>query len=250
MDTNKPVWIRLKELISKSDVVIEVIDSRDIKGTRIPTAEKMAGSNRLLMVLNKVDLLEGQIKEKLPGGSVQISAKMANADDRRMLKHAIFIKAKDRDLPINVLFIGYPNTGKSTLINMLAGRKVAKVGSIAGTTKDVQWVRVSDDIRATDFRGIFPSRQTKEELVRKGAINTEGIEIEHAYVIGKSLLSRPELLSWVEKELDVDFSKAKNSEDILSEIAKRRNMYIKGGELNLNEAAKALLRKLREAPEI
>lgn len=250
MKNAKPVWRRLKNLISESDVVIEVLDSRDIKGTRIPIAERMSGSNRLLMVLNKIDLLEGDIKEKLPGGSVKISAKMATSDDKRMLKRAILTKAKDKELPVNVLFIGYPNVGKSTLINMLAGRKVAKVSSIAGTTKDVQWVKISDEIRATDFRGIFPSRQSKEDLVRKGAINTDGTEIEHAYVIGKSLLSRPDLLAWLEKELDVDFSEAENSEDILKTIAERRQMYIKGGELNLNEAAKALLRKLRNAPEL
>lgn len=240
-------WAFLKKLMKEANVIVEVVDARDIKGTRLPIAEKMAGTNRLLIVANKTDLLHEELPE-LPKNAIAISAKEADEKQRRSFIKAILAKTKSR--PVRALFIGYPNIGKSSLINMLAHRKAAKVSSIAGTTKNIQWVKITEELTATDYRGMFPEKEAKGELVRKGAINIEGNEERYAYDFAEKILKNSKLRKWLEEKYDIDLSKAETSEDVLVAIAKRRNWYLKGGELNISEAARSLARAMKEAPQI
>ncbi|MBD3209814.1 hypothetical protein GF318_00345 [Candidatus Micrarchaeota archaeon] len=241
-------WAALKKLIRKSDVVVEVADARDIEGTRIPAAEKMAGTRKLVLVANKRDLLEEGNCPKVPKKGLLVSARERNEKERRVLINTILERTSSR--PAKALFIGYPNVGKSTLINMLAGRKAAKASSIAGTTRNVQWIRINEDLKATDYRGIFPENEAKKELARKGAINVEKDAERYAFDFAEKILKRPELKKWAEKRFDIELGDAEDSEDVLNAIAVRRGMYLKGGELNLHEAAKSLVRAMMEAPEI
>src|SRR3989339_1281598 len=108
-------WSDLKKLIHSADVIVEVVDARDISGTRIPIAERWAGTRRFLMVVNKVDLLPEGILPVIPPRAVSASAKTASEDERRKLISIIIAKTDVR--PVKALFIGYPNIGKSSLIN-------------------------------------------------------------------------------------------------------------------------------------
>lgn len=238
----------LKKLIRNADVVIEVVDARDISGTRIHAAERTAGTNRLIVIANKTDLLPKGTELRVPRKGLQISAKKADEKQRKALIRTILEKTSAR--PARVLVLGYPNVGKSSLINMLAQRKAAKVSSIAGTTKNVQWVKVSDELLATDYRGLYPEKEKKAELARKGAINVEHDAERYAYEAAEKILKSPKLKEWIAAQFDMDLEAAGDSGELLEAIAKRRNLYLKGGELNIHEAAKALLRAMREAPEM
>ncbi|MBU0532082.1 50S ribosome-binding GTPase [Candidatus Micrarchaeota archaeon] len=239
-------WKLLKKLMKEAQVIIEVVDARDIEGTRLPIAERMAGTNRLLILANKKDLLSEKVK--VPRKGMLVSAKTADKDERKELINAILAKNSTR--PMRALFIGYPNVGKSSLINMLAHRKAAKVSALAGTTKNVQWVRINEELQVTDYRGMFPDKETRSELVRKGALDVHGDEERYAYKLADDILKNQKLRTWLEGKYDFSLKDAKTSDDVLAAIAKRRNWYIKGGELNISEAAKSLLRIMREAPEI
>jgi len=241
-------WGKLKELIKQSNVIVEVVDARDIPGTRLPQAEKMAGSNRLVIAVNKIDLLSEDQYLKLPGNSIAISAKDTSGHARSRIMQTIMARSEAR--PIHALFVGYPNVGKSSLINLLAKRKVARVSDVAGTTKNIQWVNITGDLMVTDYRGLFPNRESKKALVRKGALNVQGDEERYAYQFADQVLTNPKLREWLEGKYDLDLSNIKSSEELLAAIAKRRNWFIKGGELNIMEAAKALVRAMKEAPEI
>ncbi len=225
----------LKHLIYQSDVVVEVVDARDPEGTRIEYVEKLAG-NKLLIVANKSDL-------NRTSSYVNVSAKLRT---RKTLLDAIYSKCnKPR---IKVLFVGYPNVGKSSLINMLAGKKAAKVSPIAGTTKGPQWVRIDEHIMATDYRGVFPP-EDKLSLLLKSAINFEKDPEYYGYLVAKKVLSDDMLLKWVCDRLDLgDF--VGDEENFLVRIARRRNLFVKGGQENIAEAAKVLLRLLKESPKI
>ena len=241
-------WSFLKDMIHGADVVVEIVDARDIKGTRLPIAEKWAGSKRLLMVVNKIDLLPQGIQlSKLPNKGVYVSARKADEDDRWMLIRAILARTGSR--PAKAILIGYPNVGKSSVINMLARRKATRVSPVAGTTKNIQWVRISDELIVSDYRGLFPSKEPKDELVKKGAINVQGDEERYAYKFAEKILRTQKLLKWLEKRYDVNLSAARTSEDILTAIAFRRKWYLKGGEPNLAEVARSLIRAMKEAPE-
>ncbi len=242
-------WKRLKAMIHGADVVVEVVDSRDVEGTRLPLGERWSGSKRLLVVANKADLLpSGAAPPRLQNRGISISAKESGDSGRRALARAILSRTAAR--PAKALFIGYPNVGKSSLINLLAGRKAAKVSAVAGTTKDIQWVRVSDELVVSDYRGMFPSSESEERLVRKGALNVQGDDERHAHAFVQEALGNPVLREWLEERFDIDLSGAKDSEDVLEALARRRGWTLKGGEPNLLEAARQLVRAMKEAPQI
>lgn len=232
----------MKLLIHEADVILEVVDARDLQGTRLPIVERMSGTSRLIIVVNKTDLSE---PPAIPKNAIKVSAK--TAESRRIVINAIMKKTGKR--PAKALLIGYPNVGKSSIINMLARKKVARVSAVAGTTKNIQWVKIGNDLMVTDYRGVFPKGEKKEDLVRKKAINIDD-NPEYGYLEGKRILGSMKLRKWVGKKLEIDLEGINDAEGLLEAIAKKRNFYIRGGGLNTQEAAKILLRLLRDAPEI
>lgn len=242
-------WAFLRGMIHGADVIIEVVDARDVEGTRLPAAERMAGSRRLLMVANKKDLLpRGSRPPRLQNRGLYINAKLQSEGQRQGLIRAIMARTEAR--PVRALLIGYPNVGKSTLINMLAHRNAAKVSPVAGTTKDIQWVSIIPGLMVSDYRGLFPKREPRGELVRKGAMDVRGDEEAHAHPFAERVLRSAVLRAWLQEKLDVGLQDAKTSEHVLAAIARRRKLFLKGGGLNLEEAARILVRAMREAPEI
>jgi ribosome biogenesis GTPase A len=202
-----------------------------------------------MMVANKVDLLpKGSELSKLQNKGRYFSAKTADENDRWNLIHAIMERTNNR--PVRAILVGYPNVGKSSLINMLARRKATKVSSVAGTTKNIQWVNVIPELMLSDYRGLFPSSEPREDLVSKGALNIQGEEEKFAYAFAEKVLGSPVLKKWLEKEYDIDLSPAKDGEGVLTIIALRRKWLLKGGTPNLEEAARSIVRIMMEAPEI
>lgn len=242
-------WSFLKNMIHGADVIVEVVDARDVERTRLPIAEKWAGSKRLLMVANKKDLMGPDARRPiLENKGIIISAKNNDEEERWRIIRAIMARTEKR--PVRAILIGYPNVGKSTIVNMLARRRAAKVSPVAGTTKNIQWVTITPELTLSDYRGIFPSKESKEELVRKGALNIPEDSERHAYRFADRILTNPSLRKWIEKEYDVDLRDARTSEDVLETVAKRRGWLLKGGMPNLAEAARSLVRAIKEAPVI
>jgi hypothetical protein len=236
-------------MIHGADVIVEVLDARDIPGTRLAVAEKWTGSKRLLAVANKADLLpEGARRPKLQNRGIYLSAKFGGDAGRQRLMQAITGRTDAR--PLKAIFIGYPNVGKSSLINLLAHRQAVKVSPVAGTTKDIQWIKISEELMVSDYRGMFPKSENKAGLVRKGAIKIGAGHEAYAYDFAKRALGSPALKAWLEERYGVELGAAKHPEDVLRIIAIRRGWLLKGGEPNVAEAARHLLRAMMEAPEI
>jgi ribosome biogenesis GTPase A len=208
----------------------------------------MAGSNRLIIVANKADLLSEGTKVKSHARLFSFSARSSDKKEKEALID--FILARTTKRPARALLLGYPNIGKSTLINSLSGRHAARVSPIAGTTKDVQWVNINKDLTITDYRGIFPPGEKRHDLIRKGAVNLHGDEDEHIYVIVKKILASPGLRKWIEKKYDFKIGEVNAPDRLLELLAERRKWYLKGGVLNIQEASRNLMRAMKEAPEI
>jgi ribosome biogenesis GTPase A len=237
-------WRHLKQLIKEANVVVEVVDARDIRGTRLMLAESWAGK-KLLIIANKKDLSENA---KTPENCLLVSAKECDEKCRKRIISRIMEGIAKR--PVKALFIGYPNVGKSSLINMLAKRRAAKVSSVAGTTKNVQWVNVNDELKVTDYRGVYPKGEEHEELMRKGAVNVRKDSELHAYSFAKRVLESERLREWVGEKFGIDMTGISDEDELFAAIARRRNLVVKGGEFNIEEAARILVRTLREAPEL
>ena len=127
----------INKIIYEADIILEVLDSRFIEKTRNPEIEKLVKSlgKKLIYILNKSDLVDvKQIKADVEIESIKPHIFFSYKDRRSsaLLKRLIKIEAhKLGKEAVNFGVIGYPNSGKSSLINLLIGRTVARTSSEA-----------------------------------------------------------------------------------------------------------------------
>lgn len=242
--------IPIKELMKSCDIILEVLDARNVEGTKLPRLEAIAGK-RILKIANKADLASNEIVSRLASkGFVLMRSKAKNLKkEREKLLNAILAQTEQR--PLRIFVIGYPNVGKSTIINVLAGRNAARASPIAGTTSNIQWIRVSPEVLLIDSPGVFPIRESHGSLIKKGAMNVTSLKDPELYAIqlADRCITDLVLRDWVSKFFDISINMEDTSEALIEKIAKRRNWLLKGGELNVLEASKALLRAFAKAPK-
>src|SRR3989344_6289295 len=166
------------KILQDSDIILEVLDARFIEETRnleIEEEIKKQGK-KLIYVLNKSDLLLNQ-KEKKINLDYSILVSCKERSDIKRLRDLIKILSKKIKKSfgekIIVGIIGYPNTGKSSLINLLIGKSSAGVGSEAGFTRGIQKLRLDENILLLDSPGVIPEKQyshTEKEKISKQTI--------------------------------------------------------------------------------
>ncbi|ACJ17162.1 GTPase [Thermococcus onnurineus NA1] len=243
----RKAWRVVREVIDEADIIVEVVDARDPIGTRNRKLERLVKEEGkpLLIVMNKADLVPKEWAEEYKRKS-EIPVVFISARERKgtgILRREIKKLAKgllDYQDKVKVALIGYPNVGKSTIINTLKGKKAVGTAPIPGYTKGKQLIRLSKKIWLLDSPGVVPIDDF-DELVIKGGFPADKIEepVKPALkLIGRILETRKEALT--EKFGIEDFS---SEEDILREIGKRKGIIRKGGEVDLEETARWLLRE-------
>lgn len=134
-------------------------------------------------------------------------------------------------------FIGYPNVGKSSIINALRSKKVCNVAPIAGETKVWQYITLMKRIFLIDCPGVvYPSAETDTEKVLKGVVRVELITNPEDYIVTVLERLRPE---YVKKTYKVE--KWTDSTDFLEQLAKKSGKLFKGGEPDIGSVAKMVL---------
>jgi len=138
---------------------------------------------------------------------------------------------------ISVGFIGYPNTGKSSVINALRSKKVCNVAPIAGETKVWQYITLMRKIYLIDCPGIVPpGQETDEEKVLRGVVRVELVETPDDYI--PAVLERSKQ-KYIERTYRV--KNWTSPTDFLEKLAKRSGKLLKGGEPDLKSVAKTVL---------
>jgi len=228
-------WIVAKKIVRNADVVLEVLDARFPNITRISRLEKMA-KEKLILVINKVDLVSEKTLDKIKNefkNSKYVLVSSLNSNGIGELIHLIKNRGK-------VAVIGYPNTGKSTLINRLSSGGRAKTSSESGFTKGKQLIAGKNGIMLMDTPGIVPFEDRDE--VRLGLVS--GIspsKLENPDLVATKLIHmfKKNNPSEFEGYYGVDMSL--DSYSILLEIGKKRHMLLKKGEIDERRAAISLL---------
>lgn len=238
-------WKIVWDMIDESDVVLEVVDARYpsiCRSNRLEKRVKSMDTCRLLIALNKSDLVSRDHIEswiswlnKHEGiKAVPISA-TKRLGTSRIRQDILKLTNKKK---ANVAVVGLPNTGKSSIINALSGRKAASVAPISGHTKGQQKVNISKSITMFDTPGVIPVRLPEIHKHLLGVIPITKIKdpIGAAYVLYQQFneLAPGKLADFYELDDDINF--------FFERLALKKNKIIKGGKPDEKAAAIELLR--------
>ena len=176
-----------ENIIRISDIVLEVLDARFLKETRNSDAEKLIYKygKKLIFVINKSDLADIQKLKKLIPEDVHPYVFVSCMKKRgiSLLRDVIKMETKrlgdEQYQKKHVGIIGYPNTGKSSLINLLIGRQSAGTSSSAGFTKGIQKIRLAENILLIDTPGVIPESEfLRERILETGKHSIIGVRTD------------------------------------------------------------------------
>ncbi|XP_057561590.1 nucleolar GTP-binding protein 2 [Hippopotamus amphibius kiboko] len=246
---SKRIWGELYKVIDSSDVVVQVLDARDPVGTRSPHIETYLKKEKpwkhLIFVLNKCDLVPtwatkrwvAVLSQDYP--TLAFHASLTNPFGKGAFIQLLrqFGKLHTDKKQISVGFIGYPNVGKSSVINTLRSKKVCNVAPIAGETKVWQYITLMRRIFLIDCPGVvYPSEDSETDIVLKGVVQVEKIKTPEDHIDAVLERAKPEYIS---KTYKID--SWENAEDFLEKLAFRTGKLLKGGEPDLRTVGKMVL---------
>ena len=259
----------VQENLKLVDIVFETCDARIPFSSRNPELDKIIGNKPRVVILNKSDLADPNVtkawiehfKSKGVSAVALESTRKKGLDDlikeARRLCSDILEKAASKGRigrPIRVMVVGVPNTGKSTLINALCGRKVAVTGDKPGVTRAPKWVKTDGQLELMDMPGVlWPKIQTKRSqlvLTATGAVKQEVTDsVEIAYETIKILLERypTELCERFKIAGPNDEEFIQDDYDRFLEMARKRGCLMSGGRIDEDRFAKVFLDDLRQA---
>lgn len=246
---SKRLWNELYKVIDSSDVVVQVLDARDPMGTRSKYIEdylrKDKAHKQLFFVLNKCDLVPTWVTQKWVAilsteyPTLAFHASLTNSFGKGALIQLLrqFGKLHADKKQISVGFIGYPNVGKSSIINTLRAKKVCKVAPIAGETKVWQYVTLMRRIFLIDCPGVvYPTGDSETDIVLKSVVRVEYLKDPEDHVVEVLKRARSE---YIRRTYGVDGWT--DHENFLEQLAQRTGKLLKGGEPDIKTVAKMVL---------
>jgi len=246
----------IKKVISEVDVVIELLDARIPFSSSNPLVSTLRGEKPVIKLLNKADLADPLVTEAWQAHlerdqEVKTLALSATMDNKGKLIanlcRKLAPKKAESDKDINAMIMGIPNVGKSTLINSLAGKAIAKVGNEPAVTKRQQKIKLDNGITLSDTPGILWPKLEPEtcgyRLASTGAVKDTAMEYED--VAWECL---KEFKGLYPKALESRYGVVDTDVDefaLLEAIGKRRGCLKAGGVVDVHQAATIFLQDLR-----
>ena len=255
------------------DLVYETCDARIPFSSRNPELDKIIGEKPRIVILNKADLADPAKTpvwvNSLESGNTRACAlesthkkgfERLNAITMELMKDKLEKAAEKGRIgrPVRVMVVGAPNTGKSTLINALAGRKAAVTGDKPGVTKDFKWIMTGGRLELMDMAGVLWPRIANAKsgicLTALGSVKEEVVDVvKVAYETLKIMAEiYPNLLTeryGVELNLETKEDDGYFQDpfyDIFLAMAKKRGCIMSGGRIDEERFARLFLNDLKE----
>ncbi len=254
---------KIKESLPLVDAVTEIVDARVPVSSHNPELSEIIADKPRIVVLNKCDVADENATKKwlqyfknqgIPAIAADCKSGKGLNLYRPLIKEVLAEKIKSYEeknmqgRALRVMVVGIPNTGKSSFINRMAGKKRAEVADRPGVTRHNQWFVIGEGIELLDTPGVlwpkFEDPAVGDKLAFIGSVKDDILDVESLAVRFLEVMKNdyPERLT--ERYKIADFQD-KEPYEILEMIGRKRGMLISGGEINTERAATTILDEYR-----
>ena len=246
---------QIREQLSLVDIIIELRDARMPLASANPMLGELSQNKPVLIILNKADLADKNKNTAWKEHFDHCLILDSTADDlskivvrevKNILKDKIE-KAKARGIRKKVLramVVGIPNVGKSTFINNIVKKKVAKTENRPGVTRKLQWIRINEDVELLDTPGVLWPKLDDQDKARKlallGSINDDVLDKQELVGYGLRYIVEhyPGLIS-------ARYAIDENSSDLLEQIALKKNWLSANVSADMDKTVNMVLKDIR-----
>lgn len=247
---------QMEEQLKLVDIVIEIRDARMPLASGNPLLNELAKNKEKLVILNKsdrADLKENELwlnyfDKALLCDSVneKITNKVVN--EVKLILKTKLDKAKARGIrkkTLRAMVVGIPNVGKSTFINNIVKKKVAKAENRPGVTKNLQWIRINEDVELLDTPGVlWPKIEDQKQakiLALLGSMNDEILDSEDLAYFGLNYIKNnyPGLLN-------MRYGINEDEDDLIEAIGRNKMWLTSNDKVDRTKSYKLILKDIRE----